>query len=74
MKLLAGNTYCEVIKVYHCFFFKFEVNVNKSKFIVFSNRNNPDHPSLQLGAESISATDQNKFLGLTLDQSLSFNS
>ena len=73
MNLLADNINCELIKVNHWLLVnKIKVNVSKSKFIVFAYRNKPDYPSIQLGAESISATDQIKFLGLTLDQSLSF--
>ena len=73
MNLLADTINCELIKVNNWLLVnKIKVNVSKSKFIVFAYRNKPDYPSIQLGAESISATDQIKFLGLTLDQSLSF--
>ena len=73
MNLLADNINCELIKVNHWLLVnKIKVNVSKSKFIVFAYRNKPDYPSIQLGVESISATDQIKFLGLTLDQSLNF--
>ena len=51
---------------------KIKVNVTKSKFIVFSYRNEPDLPTLQLGAGDISSTDQIKFLGITLDKNLNF--
>ena len=51
---------------------KIKVNVTKSKFIVFSYRNEPDLPTLQLGTGDISSTDQIKFLGVTLDKNLNF--
>ena len=73
MNLLANNINCELIKVNHWILFnKIKVNLNKSKFVVFSYRNKPDHPTLQLGAETMNATDQIKILGITLDQSLNF--
>ena len=51
---------------------RIKVNVNKSKFIVFSYRNEPAHPTLQLEAGDISSTHQIKFIGVTFDKNLNF--
>ena len=47
--------------------------MTKSELIVFfSNRNELDHPTLQLGARDISSIDPTKFVGVTLDKNLNF--
>ena len=49
-----------------------KVNTHKSFYIVFSYRNKIFLPPIRLGTETIAQTERTKFLGITLDSSLSF--
>ena len=69
MNVLSENIISELILISLWFLInKFKVNVTKSIFIVFSYGNEPDHPTLQLGAGDICSTDQIKHLGVTIDK------
>ena len=48
------------------------INTSKTKYIVFSYRNDVVLPTIKIGDEVIEVTDQTKFLGLIIDSRLSF--
>jgi hypothetical protein len=48
------------------------INPDKTRYIVFSYRNNVELPIVELGDNVIQATDSIKFLGVIIDEKLSF--
>ena len=51
---------------------KIKINYTKSKFIVFSHRNETPLTSVQFGSGQIYSTSNVKFLGMTIDKNLKF--
>ena len=52
---------------------KIKINVDKTKFIVFSYRQRLSLSNIRIGSSTITQTNSTKFLGLYLDENLKFN-
>ena len=51
---------------------KIQININKSKYILFSYRKNIFLPSIFFNQQLLTNTESIKFLGITLDKNLNF--
>lgn len=51
---------------------KINVNTNKTKYMIFSYKSNEKLPEIKIGTNIIEQTDETKFLGVYLDQHLTF--
>ena len=52
---------------------KLFLNINKTKYMIINNKKNPDNLTLKIGDSQIERTDVHNFLGVQLDEKLTFS-